>query len=226
MLKSIFKFGFYAVLLIAIVTVFKGLSLNNSDGSDESSNKSYLEVLDELNVKDTDLSAVHNDEVDEDLLRYATYKRHIDGDTGVYEVYNPSTGEFEEKKIRYLLIDTPETKHPKKPEQPFGKEASKRAEMLLENAEIIEIEYDVGDRTDAYDRDLAYIYADGEMLQSILVEEGLAVVDYVYPPNDKYASKLTQKEESAKEQSLGVWSLDGSFENFTVDDNGRAVRLK
>ncbi|MFD1902304.1 thermonuclease family protein [Enterococcus termitis] len=35
--------------------------------------------------------------------------------------------------MRYLLIDTPETKKPGTPQQPFGKEASERTEQLIQN---------------------------------------------------------------------------------------------
>lgn len=224
------KQSFFTFLLLVAVTSVIGMVLYNNSNSGLSENspesaEEYMKVLIAEGVDGKRASAVHNHLVNPDNLRHATYKRHIDGDTGVFKILNPETMKYEEKKVRYLLIDTPETKHPKKSEQPFGEAASLRSKELLENAEIIEIEYDKGDRTDRYERDLAYIFVDGELLQGILVEEGLAVVDYVYPPNDKYVDLLLMLEDKAKQANNGVWSLDGSFEDYTVDEAGRAVRL-
>lgn len=137
----------------------------------------------------------------------AEFTRHIDGDTSVLNI------DGQDKKVRYLLIDTPETKHPRTGVQPFGPEASARTEELLTNASKIEIEYDVGEKTDKYNRDLAYVYADGQMINEILVREGLASVNYVYPPNTRYLDTLKNAEAQAKAEKLGIWSLDSAFES-------------
>ena len=41
-------------------------------------------------------------------------------------------------------------------------------------------------KTDKYGRYLAYVYADGVMVNNALVRDGLARVKYVYPPNNTY----------------------------------------
>lgn len=43
------------------------------------------------------------------------FKKCVDGDTAVFTVNN------EDIKVRFLAIDTPETVHPTKKEQPYGK---------------------------------------------------------------------------------------------------------
>nr|WP_279390884.1 thermonuclease family protein [Mammaliicoccus sciuri] len=131
----------------------------------------------------------------------------VDGDTAKF-IYNGSQQSF-----RFLLIDTPETKHPRLGKQPFGQEASDRTKELLTNANKIEVEFDVGGQTDKYQRYLAYIYVDGKMLNEILVREGLAKVAYVYPPNTRYLDQLESAQEKAKEEKLGVWSLGSAFED-------------
>ncbi len=131
----------------------------------------------------------------------------VDGDTAKF-IYNGSKQSF-----RFLLIDTPETKHPRLGKQPFGQEASDRTKELLTNANKIEIEFDVGGQTDKYQRYLAYIYVDGKMLNEILVREGLAKVAYVYPPNTRYLDRLESAQEKAKEEKLGIWSLGSAFED-------------
>lgn len=77
--------------------------------------------------------------------------------------------------VRYLLIDTPETKHPELGEQPLGKEASEFTRNMLEHAHRITLEYDV-EKRDKYGRVLAYVYADGKNVQEALLERGLARV--------------------------------------------------
>lgn len=136
-----------------------------------------------------------------------TLGRHVDGDTSRF-IYKGK-----EQNYRYLLIDTPETKHPRVGVQPFGPEASKRTESLLKNAKKIEVEYDIGQKQDRYGRQLVYVYVDGKMIQEILVKEGLAQVGYVMPPNTKYLDKLEQLEKEAKSKKIGVWSIGSVFED-------------
>ncbi|HEC2172027.1 TPA: thermonuclease family protein [Staphylococcus delphini] len=137
-----------------------------------------------------------------DNLVAAIFIKHIDGDTSKFNI------DGKEKTVRYLLIDTPETKHPRLGVQPFGREASERTRSLLSSAQKIEIEYDVGPKTDKYGRDLAYVFVDGKMVNEILVREGLAKVAYVYPPNTKYLERLQAAQTLAQEEKLGIWSLE------------------
>ncbi|RIP33996.1 DNA-binding protein [Staphylococcus gallinarum] len=147
----------------------------------------------------------------------------VDGDTAKF-VYNGNTESF-----RFLLIDTPETKHPRVGKQPFGQEASDRTSELLNNSQNIEVEFDVGQKEDKYNRKLAYIYVDGEMLNNILVREGLAKISYVYPPNTRYLNTLEASQEQAKSEKIGIWSIDSAFkegnktEHESDDNNGTNV---
>ncbi|NRE45371.1 thermonuclease, partial [Enterococcus faecalis] len=133
----------------------------------------------------------------------ADFVRHVDGDTTVLRI------DGKERKVRFLLIDTPETVKPNTKVQPFGLEASKRTKELLSTASEITFEYDKGDKTDRYGRSLGYIFVDGTLLQKTLVGEGLARVAYVKEPNTKYLSELEQAQEQAKSESLGIWSIPG-----------------
>ncbi|EFU11657.1 thermonuclease family protein [Enterococcus faecalis] len=133
----------------------------------------------------------------------AEFVRHVDGDTTVLKI------DGKEQKVRFLLIDTPETVKPNTKVQPFGLEASKRTKDLLSTASEITFEYDKGDKTDRYGRALGYIFVDGTLLQKTLVSEGLARVAYVKEPNTKYLAELEQAQEQAKNESLGIWSIPG-----------------
>ncbi|HAP4186032.1 thermonuclease family protein [Enterococcus faecalis] len=133
----------------------------------------------------------------------AEYIRHIDGDTTVLKI------DGKEQKVRFLLIDAPETVKPNTKVQPYGLEASNRTKELLSTASEITFEYDQGDKKDRYGRALGYIFVDGTLLQKTLVSEGLARVAYVKEPNTKYLTELEQTQEQAKSESLGIWSIPG-----------------
>ncbi|HAP4327971.1 TPA: thermonuclease [Enterococcus faecalis] len=133
----------------------------------------------------------------------ADFVRHVDGDTTVLKI------EGKEQKVRFLLIDTPETVKPKTKVQPFGLEASNRTKELLSTAAEITFEYDQGDKKDRYGRALGYIFVDGTLLQKTLVREGLARVAYVKEPNTKYLLELEEAQEKVKNESLGIWSIPG-----------------
>ncbi|MEN2279567.1 thermonuclease family protein [Enterococcus faecalis] len=133
----------------------------------------------------------------------AEFVRHVDGDTTVLKI------DGKEQKVRFLLIDTPETVKPKTKVQPFGFEASNRTKDLLSTASEITFEYDQGDKKDRYGRALGYIFVDGTLLQKTLVSEGLARVAYIKEPNTKYLLELEEAQEKAKNESLGIWSIPG-----------------
>jgi hypothetical protein len=78
------------------------------------------------------------------------------------------------------LGSTPETKHPSKPVQCFGKEASARAEALPTGRKVW-IQYDTSqDHRDRYSRDLVYRWLDDHtMFNEVMVREGFAH-EYTY----------------------------------------------
>ena len=131
-----------------------------------------------------------------------TLSKCIDGDTARFILNG------EEIKVRFLGIDTPETKHPTKGEEPFGKKASNYTCNKLTKAEKIEIEYDEkSNKLDRYDRHLAWVFVDDKLLQNELVKKGYAEVKYLYG-NYKYADILKESEEKAKKNKVGIYSLE------------------
>ncbi|TVT29645.1 hypothetical protein FO441_05015 [Salinicoccus cyprini] len=138
----------------------------------------------------------------EGLIPVSLY-RIVDGDT-----VNVLDDEGNELKLRLLLIDTPETVHPNKPVQPYGHDASDRLTQLLNAADQLYIEYDDGAKTDHYDRQLVYLYADDASVHEVLLEEGLARVGYIYE-QQRYLSEFRAAEQKAKDQQIGVWSIPG-----------------
>lgn len=126
----------------------------------------------------------------------------VDGDTIKVMLDNKKT------TVRFLAVDTPETVHPTKGEQPFGKEASNYTCNKVKNAKKLEIEYDEGStKTDKYNRALGWVFIDDTLLQKDLVSLGYAKVAYLYG-DYKYTEDLKKEESIAKSKKLGVWSLE------------------
>lgn len=148
---------------------------------------------------------------------HATFVRVVDGDTFIATI--DGTDEY----VRLLLVDTPETKRNADEVQPFGEEASKLMENTFSKGDSINLEYGTELR-DRYDRILAYAYTkDGDMFNEILLEEGLARVAYVFPPNDKYVDRFREIEAEAEKGKLGVWSINGYVTEFGFDSNAAKV---
>ena len=99
----------------------------------------------------------------------------IDGDT-VNITY-----EGEKTSVRLIGVDTPETVHPSKPIEPYGKEATAFLKNLLK-AESVYLRFDK-EKTDKYDRLLAYLYRapDGLFVNLEIVRQGYGRAYTEYP---------------------------------------------
>ena len=136
-----------------------------------------------------------------DKTRYKVkFIKKVDGDTIIVNFNN------KELKVRYLLIDTPETVKSGVKVQKYGPEASELNGKLLSNAKDVEIEFDVYEKEDKYHRALCYVYADGKSVQEELLLEGLAEIKYVRPPDTRYLSKFKKAQNKAKSNKRNLWS--------------------
>ncbi len=127
---------------------------------------------------------------------HAIVRSVMDGDTIEVEM-NGRT-----ERVRYIGIDTPETVHPSKPVQCFGKEASAKNKALVLGKEIV-LMSDVTNR-DKYGRLLRYVYLDGTLINEQLVREGYAYA-YRYPPDTHFDARFTAAEQKARAQGAGLW---------------------
>ncbi|MBC1333443.1 thermonuclease family protein [Listeria booriae] len=133
-----------------------------------------------------------------------TLDRVVDGDTLSIKFEGDSTS----KKLRLLLVDTPESVKPGVAVQPYAKEASNYMKTLMQGAKL-QLEYDEGGATDKYGRILAYLYADGKNVNEIMVRKGFARVAYIYKPNTRYVKQLQEAQSKAKQEKLNIWSKAG-----------------
>lgn len=121
----------------------------------------------------------------------------------VIKVIDGDTIEIEGgQKVRYIGIDTPETKHPTKGVQCFGKKASEKNKELVDGKEVI-LGKDISE-TDRYGRLLRFVYIDGVFVNDYLVREGYAHAS-TYPPDVKFADQFRQAEQEARISNKGLW---------------------
>lgn len=148
-----------------------------------------------------------NDSGNQDFVQ-AVIVRAVDGDTAVVKV------DGQEKRVRFLGVDTPETVHPNKPVQFFGKEASNFTKENL-NGRRVWLEYDSNPQ-DRYGRHLAYIWLNNpktinestireNMFNAKLLLGGYAKV-MIIRPNKRYESEFKKFQDEARNKKLGVWS--------------------
>lgn len=133
--------------------------------------------------------------------------RVVDGDTLVIEMNGGS------EKVRLVGVDTPETLHPQKPVEHYGKEASEFTQRMVEN-KMVRLEYDWQQR-DKYGRLLAYVYLeDGTFLNAEIIKQGYGFVYTRFP--FKYLNEFREYEKQARENKLGLWK-----EQPPTNDYGR-----
>jgi micrococcal nuclease len=107
------------------------------------------------------------------------------------------------RRVRYIGINTPETKHPEKGVEPFGPEAAEANRRLVEGQTVL-LELDV-QPWDRYQRLLAYVYVGATMINAELVRQGYAQVA-TFPPNVKHAEAFRQRQREAREARRGLWA--------------------
>jgi len=133
-------------------------------------------------------------------------KRVIDGDT--FDLENGT-------RVRLIGADTPETVHPTRPEEPFGKLASDFTKRCVERSDNWVFLVEDGDTVDRYGRQLAMVYFrlptnDGEhtvhFLNEGLIRAGLATAQTQYRYSQKMKDLFIKAEREAREKKARIWS--------------------
>lgn len=125
--------------------------------------------------------------------------RAVDGDTLLL---------VDGRRVRLLGIDTPETKHPDRPAQPFGSEASAFVASLVDGKSV-SLEYD-RERLDDYGRWLAYVFINDELLNERLILEGFSEAENAFPFRSDMKRRFEKAQEQARSASRGIWSLQSN----------------
>jgi endonuclease YncB( thermonuclease family) len=106
--------------------------------------------------------------------RAASYHDAVVVDVSQIEFDDGDTFMYRDESIRVLGIDTPEVAEPDVgifEDQPYGRAAAESTYVLITRAHRVEIAYDGRDK---YERRLAHVFVDGELLGVLLLQMGLA----------------------------------------------------
>lgn len=153
------------------------------------------------------LEATRNETVQSEQIRKVL--RCVDGDTIILD---------EEERVRFIGVDTPETKKPNTPVQPFGPEASAFTKKAIEqNQNAVRLVYD-GDLKDRYGRTLAHVYVGTTLLNEELLRAGLARSQLQYRFSSEMKERYRRAEEEAKQAKRGIWREPS---NGTINDMSR-----
>jgi micrococcal nuclease len=125
---------------------------------------------------------------------WRTVVRVVDGDTLELDG---------EERVRLIGVDTPETVHPNKPVERFGKEASAFTRRMAEGRRVrLEFDQELRDR---YNRTLAYVYLDdGMFLNAEIIRQGYGHAYTRFP--FKYFEEFRAYEREARAQRRGLWA--------------------
>ena len=144
---------------------------------------------------------------------WATVKHVNDGDTILLS---------DDRRVRYIGIDTPEIDHEKRRAEAFGYAARDANRRLVATRKIrLAVDRESHDR---YGRLLAYVYLpDGTLVNAELLRLGLAVVLYKRP-NTRLFTELLSVQREAMTAERGLWkSLHGG--GATVVGNRNSLRF-
>jgi micrococcal nuclease len=121
----------------------------------------------------------------------------VDGDTVVLE---------DGTKIRYLLVDTPETTMGH--HDCYGQEAADfNSSVVL--GQTVGLTYDV-ECKDMYGRLLAYVSIEGRELNALLIERGYGKVLHIPPDGDSKVDAYKELQTEAKAAGRGGWGYCGT----------------
>jgi micrococcal nuclease len=129
--------------------------------------------------------------------------RVVDGDTVRVRLGGRS------EPVRYIGIDTPESKRPGTPVQCFARRAAAENARLV-RGERVRLVFDV-ERRDRFGRLLAYVYRvrDGVFVNAALVRGGFART-LTIPPNVRFAERFAALAREARRAGRGLWSACAS----------------
>lgn len=121
--------------------------------------------------------------------------RVVDGDTLLLQ---------NNERVRLIGVDTPETKHPTKPVEPFGPEASSFTRRAVEG-KVVRLKFD-REKRDRYQRLLAYVYLDDWCLNEELIRAGYSRCITRYPFDRSMKARFKLAEDDARVSQRGIWS--------------------
>lgn len=120
----------------------------------------------------------------------------------VVRVYDGDTIQIDDgRKIRLIGVDAPEVESPYTKEEPYGSLSRKYLSSLLAGKKVFIKEGE--ESRDRFGRTLAYVYADGILINGRIIRDGWAKAYVRF--DHEYKELFTTYEKEAKAKGLGIW---------------------
>ncbi|MBQ7560062.1 MAG: thermonuclease family protein [Synergistaceae bacterium] len=213
MLKRIFIFALAVVLTLSLASISLAhpgkLDANGGHYDKETGEYHYHKGP----------NALESFEVRRNTVYKAKVERVVDGDTAIISFIFDDGSKYLKERVRFLGVNTPETVHPNKPVEYYGKEASNFTKSeLTEKTVWLQTDVEVKDR---YGRMLAYVWMkepskkdlDDEdaireyMFNAKLLLDGYAQLMTVQP-NSRYSNLFVHFQREARQENRGLWGKD------------------
>ena len=155
----------------------------------------------------------------------AVISANVDGDTVKVLLRG------QQETVRLIGVDTPETVHPSKPVEYFGKAASKFTSLMLQPNEQVKLTYDWNPR-DKYNRLLAYVWFEAEyngrkywILHNLaLIINGFGHPYTSFPFNEEYEQTFISAERYAFRNYIGLWAEMSETKALELLEKGRIIK--
>ena len=147
----------------------------------------------------SNLQPTRNGQADVAKIAHVKIVKVIDGDTVDIEIDGRT------ERVRLIGVNTPETKHPTKPIECFGPEASAYMTQLLPKGTNVRIERDTEAR-DRYGRMLLYLYrnSDNLFINLDLISRGYGTPMSI-EPNTFHRNDFVHAAALAEATNVGLW---------------------
>jgi len=200
-----------SVVVVVLLILFSGGSKNENTKSNQLASITTTQDQNDIDIKpeidepkENEEKVIQAEETQREqkseLDIYYSVVKVVDGDTLSIDI------DGQKQTLRLIGIDTPETVHPSKPVECFGREASAKAKEILAGQSIrIEKDTTQGD-LDKYGRLLVYVFLkDGTNFNMMMIKQGFAY-EYTYNLPYKYQQEFKLAEQTAREQKIGLWA--------------------
>ena len=213
MLKKSFIFSFVVVLVLSLAAISFAhpgkLDANGGHYDKETGEYHYHKGP----------NALESLEVRRNTVYKAKVERVVDGDTAIISFIFDDGSKYLKERVRFLGVNTPETVHPNKPVEYYGKEASNFTKSELTDKTVwLQTDVEVKDR---YGRMLAYVWMkepskkdlDDEnsireyMFNAKLLLDGYAQLMTVQP-NSRYSNLFVHFQREARQDNRGLWGKE------------------
>lgn len=202
------------VIIASLIVIGISLAASSNNREQVTSSSHYSQPSEEISRLETNEDSVDEDDEKETSVDQTPEDDKIYAPEGLsyYRVLSVTDGDTirinyngESTPVRMIGIDTPETKHPRKPVECFGPQASDYASSMLAGKSV-QLEFDPSqDTVDYYGRLLAYVYVDNISYNQQAILNGYAY-EYTYNDAYKYQKQFRMAESEARSNSRGLWS--------------------